>query len=64
MMNHEITDVAKVGTVAGGSWAWLASGLPWGEITIIGGAIYVLLKIILILPDIKERYTKKEDESY
>lgn len=61
-MNHDITDIAKVGTVAGGSWGWFASGLPWGEITLIGGAVYILLKIILILPDLKEKYFKRKDE--
>lgn len=61
-MNNDITDVAKVGTIAGGSWAWMISGLPWGEITIIGGAIYVLLKILLILPDVREKYFGDKDE--
>lgn len=56
MLNNDITDIAKVGTVAGGSWGWFVSGLPWGDITIIAGAIYVILKIALILPDIKEKY--------
>lgn len=57
-MNKDSIDIATVGTVAGGSWAWMISGLPWGEITIIGGAIYVILKILLILPDLKEKYIR------
>lgn len=61
-MNHDLTDVAKVGTIAGGSWVWLINGMPWGEITIIGGAIYVFLKILLILPDLKHKYFGNKNE--
>lgn len=61
-MNHDITDIAKVGGITGISWGWFISGMPWGEITIIGGAIYILLKILLVLPDLKDKYFKKKDE--
>lgn len=61
-MNNDLTDITKVSTVAGGSWLWLSSGLPWGDITIIGGAIYIILKIILILPDIKDKYFEKNTD--
>lgn len=63
MVHHDITDVAKVGTIAGGSWTWMVTGMPWGDITIIAGAVYVLLKILLILPDLKEKYFGDKDEA-
>lgn len=62
-MNRASADIATVSAVTGGSWVWLVNGLPWGEITIIGGAIYVFLKILLILPDLKKKYFERKDEN-
>ena len=58
-MNLETIDTVRTTGIATTGVAWSFMGMPFSDIAALATAVYVCIKIILILPDVKKKYWKK-----
>jgi hypothetical protein len=59
-MNPDTIDTIRttgIGTV-GVTWSFM--GMPFSEIAALATAVYVFIKILLLLPELKNKYWKRK----
>lgn len=59
-MNPDTLDTVRTAGIGTAGVTWSIFGMPFAEVAALGTAIYVVLKIILILPDLKKKYWDKK----
>lgn len=59
-MNPDTLDTVRTTGIASAGVTWSFMGMPFSDIAALATAVYVCIKIILILPDVKKKYWKKK----
>ena len=62
-LNTDMLDTVRTGGIASAGVTYSFLGMPFSEAAALATLIYVVIKIIMLLPDLIKKFSRNKDES-